>query len=86
LVIEISDSMLSYDRNRKASLYAAGGIQDYWIVNLVDRQLEVRRIPVQDPGQPFGARFASATVHQPGDRVAPLAAPQSAIAVADLLP
>src|SRR5207245_2400839 len=29
LVVEVSDSTLAYDRHEKASLYAAGGIQDY---------------------------------------------------------
>src|SRR5262249_53276380 len=49
LVVEASDSTLSQDRNAKASLYAAGGIADYWIVNLVQLQLEVYRDPVPDP-------------------------------------
>ena len=43
--MEVSDSSLSYDRNQKAHLYAAFGILDYWIVNLVDGQLEIRRDP-----------------------------------------
>jgi Uma2 family endonuclease len=48
LIVEISDSSLAWDRGRKASLYARAGIADYWIVNLVDRRLEVRRSPVAD--------------------------------------
>jgi Uma2 family endonuclease len=40
LVIEISDSTLSYDQSTKLSLYAEAEIADYWIVNLIDRQLE----------------------------------------------
>jgi Uma2 family endonuclease len=86
LVVEVSDSSLNYDRGTKASLYAAGGIADYWIVNLVQRQLEVYRNPVADASQPFGCRYADRTIHDPGDAVAPLAAPQSPVAVADLLP
>ncbi|HZY90430.1 MAG TPA: Uma2 family endonuclease, partial [Gemmataceae bacterium] len=39
LVVEVSDSSLDYDRTRKASLYARAGIGDYWIVNLLDRQV-----------------------------------------------
>src|SRR5262245_54004413 len=31
LVCEISDTTLTYDRGRKASLYASAGISDYWI-------------------------------------------------------
>jgi len=44
LVVEISDSSLSEDR-KQAAIYAAGGIPVYWIVNLVDRQLEVYADP-----------------------------------------
>jgi len=40
LVIEVSDSTLTYDQSTKLSLYAEAEIADYWIVNLSDRQLE----------------------------------------------
>lgn len=39
LVIEVADSSLKYDREVKASLYAAASIQDYWILDVIDRQL-----------------------------------------------
>jgi Uma2 family endonuclease len=45
LVIEVADSTLEYDRGEKASLYAEAAIPDYWIVNLVDCRVEVRRNP-----------------------------------------
>jgi Uma2 family endonuclease len=41
LVIEVADASLTYDRTRKAWAYAASGIPEYWIVNLIDRQVEV---------------------------------------------
>jgi Uma2 family endonuclease len=44
LVVEISDSSLSEDR-KQFFIYAAGGIPVYWIVNLVDRQVEVYSNP-----------------------------------------
>jgi Uma2 family endonuclease len=43
LVIEVSDSSLAYDRTVKAAIYAAAGVPVYWIVNIPDRVLEVRR-------------------------------------------
>jgi Uma2 family endonuclease len=86
LVVEVSDTTLAYDRYHKSSLYAAGGIADYWIVNLVQRQLEVYRDPVADSTQPFGFRYNSRTILDPPDKVSPLAAPQASITVADLLP
>ncbi len=41
LLVEVSDSTLSQDRGKKLSAYAKGRIPVYWIVNLVDRQVEV---------------------------------------------
>ncbi len=46
LVVEIADSSLSADQADMVRLYASGGIPVYWIVNLVDRQLEI----YSDPG------------------------------------
>ncbi len=86
LVVEVSDTTLSYDRYHKMSLYAAGGIADYWIVNLVQSQLEVYRDPVADSTQLFGFRYGNRTILDPVDAVSPLAAPQARITVADLLP
>ena len=86
LVIEVSETSLSYDRSQKASLYARSNLTDYWIVNLFDRQLEVHRNPVPDSSQPHGFRYAHVTVLSPGDAVSPLAVPAARVAVADLLP
>src|SRR5215467_387093 len=49
LIVEVAETSLTYDRTEKASLYARIGIPDYWILNLIDRQLEVRRLPIVDP-------------------------------------
>ena len=86
LVVEVSDSSLAYDTADKASLYAAAGIADYWVVDLVHRRLVVFRDPKPDASQPFGAGYARHTYLGPADTVAPLAAPQNPITVADLPP
>jgi Uma2 family endonuclease len=86
LIVEVSDSTLRDDRTRKASLYAASGIADYWILNLVDRQLEVRRDPRPDSTQDFGHGYASLATLYPGDSASPLVLPTESVAVADLLP
>jgi len=86
LIVEIADTTLGYDRHRKASLYARVGIEDYWIVNLRRRQLEVRRQPAANIHPRYGFGYASLTTLGPTDVVSPLAAPQARIAVADLLP
>src|ERR1700676_210653 len=62
LVVEISDTTLANDLGRKASLYARAGLPDYWIVNLVDEQVEVFRNPIVDGMQPYGFRYADLTV------------------------
>jgi Uma2 family endonuclease len=86
LVVEVSDATLRYDRGAKASFYAAHGIADYWIVNLQERRLEVYRDPIADAKQRFGYRFENIARYSQAETAAPLAAPGSAIAVADLVP
>jgi Uma2 family endonuclease len=86
LAIEVADSSLGFDRRQKGSLYARAGIQDYWIVNLVDRVLEVYRDPAPDPAAPYGWRYRSVTTLAPPAIVVPLAFASSQIVVADLLP
>ncbi len=85
LVIEVSDSTLLYDRTVKAGLYAAGGIAEYVIVNVAERQLEVHRSPVADATRRFGHRYDAITLLKPGDTFTPLAAPDAAIPVGDFM-
>ncbi len=44
LVVEIADTSLARDR-QKCRLYARGNVKEYWIVNFVDRQIEVHSQP-----------------------------------------
>ncbi len=86
LIVEVSDTTLSYDRNRKGGLYARAGISDYWIVNLGRRILEVRRNPVPDASRRYGYRYADLLILASTDHIVPLAAPQASVNVADMLP
>ena len=79
LLVEVSFSTLSYDRGTKSMIYAENGIADYWIVNLRSRTLEVYR-------QPEGDTYINLRVYRETDAVAPLAAPNELVQVADLLP
>ena len=45
LVIEVADSSIKFHRDTKAPLYAAAGISEYWIVNIIDSHLEIYRQP-----------------------------------------
>jgi Uma2 family endonuclease len=57
LVVEVADSSLSQDRNWKKRIYARAGIPAYWIVNLVNRQIEVFTSPSGPAEQPnYGSR------------------------------
>ena len=47
LLIEVSESSLDHDRSDKLRAYARGAIPTYWIVNLVDRRVEVYTEPVE---------------------------------------
>ncbi len=86
LAVEVAESSLGFDRERKGSLYARAGIQDYWIVNLVDRVLEVYRGPEPDPSAVYGWRYRSLTLLAPPAVVVPVAFASTQIAVAELLP
>jgi Uma2 family endonuclease len=46
LVIEVSDSTLDDDLQRKMTLYSRQGINEYWVVDIVNHRLHVFRNPV----------------------------------------
>jgi len=86
LVVEVAESTLAFDRNVTSSLYARARVPDYWIVNLVDRVLEVYREPAAAREASFGWRYGQIQTLRSGDSVSALALPSTRIAVADLLP
>jgi Uma2 family endonuclease len=79
LLIEVSDSTFAFDRSVKARLYARAGIPEYWILNVLRRQLLVHRNPVDEKYQSIEA-FAE------HESVAPLAAPDARLTVRDAFP
>jgi Uma2 family endonuclease len=86
LVVEVADASLALDRAEKAPLYARAGVPDYWIVNLVDRAVEVHRDPGAAPDAPHRWRYRSIITLRAGDVLRPLAVPHAVIQVSDLLP
>ena len=86
LLVEIADSSLRYGRETKCSLYAKAGVPEYWIVNLVARQLEVHRQPVAADTAIYDFDYADCTIFLETERVTPLKAPTQTIEVATLLP
>ncbi len=66
LVIEVADATLSGDRIDKGRIYARAGIACYWIVNLVDRQVEVYTAP---SGLSASPAYAQRQDLHPGDDI-----------------
>lgn len=66
LVIEVSDSTLAFDRRDKGRIYARAGIPVYWIVNVVDRRIEVYTNPDPAANPP---EYTASAVYLPGQAV-----------------
>lgn len=83
-LVEVAESSLDHDREVKGPLYAAAGIADYWVINLVDDVVEVYREPVTLADGTAGYR----TVHvfMPGEVVQPLHFADCRLAVSDVIP
>jgi Uma2 family endonuclease len=86
LIVEIADTSLNFDRHDKGSLYARSQVQEYWIVNLVGRVLEVYRQPSVAGQAPYGWRYADVKTLAGDASIVPLALPSARIVVADLIP
>lgn len=80
LVVEVADTSLAFDRGIKAERYSQANIQEYWIVNLIDEQIEVYRRSESALG------FATPEILRRGERVALPALHNITLAVSDLLP
>ena len=48
VVMEVADSSLAIDRKTKLALYATSNIQEYWVINLQDLEIEVYKEPKGD--------------------------------------
>ncbi|MCE9546069.1 MAG: Uma2 family endonuclease [Planctomycetia bacterium] len=66
LLVEVADSSLEVDRGAKLGVYAEAGIGDYWIVNLIDEQIEVYR-------NPAGRSYQEKTIFRGDTPLQPLA-------------
>jgi Uma2 family endonuclease len=80
LIAEVSDSSLREDREL-TRVYGGGGIPVFWIINLVDRQVEVHTMPYQ-------GGYRSQAIFRPGQEVPVLidGVEVGRIPVDDLLP
>jgi Uma2 family endonuclease len=72
LVVEVAESSVRYDREKKLPLYAAAGIPESWLVDIPARKLTLYREPAAD-GYRTAVEVADLT------RVAPTALPDCAL-------
>lgn len=79
LIIEVADSSLKLDCETKAKAYSQAGITDYWVLDVVSRQLHVFREPTEDGYQSEVTLVQNATI-------SPLEFPDLSIAVLEMLP
>ena len=78
LLLEVSESSTEHDREIKLALYAISGIREYWIEDITQDELLVFR-------DPAGDRYSTCLTLHRGDTISPLAFPDIAIKVEDLL-
>lgn len=86
LIVEVADSSLAIDTTEKAEKYATAGVPDYWVIDLVNRQLRIFRDPAPLAEGLGATAYRSHVTLGPDDTAAPLLAPTAAVRVADLLP
>lgn len=78
LVVEVSETSTGYDREVKLPLYARSNIAEVWLVDLTEGRVEVCR-------QPFPQGYRNVRTFRRGEVVAPLAIPDAAVAIGDVL-
>lgn len=84
LVAEVADVTLERDRGIKLGIYAGGRIPLYWIVNLIDRRVEV----YTDPRGGKNPAYKTVAEYDPGEAVPVVVggADLGSVPVAELLP
>jgi Uma2 family endonuclease len=78
LAIEVADTSLDFDRTVKLPLYARHGVPEVWLVDLAAGRMEVCR-------RPTAAGYGETSRAGRGERLSPLALPDVAVAVDDVL-
>ncbi len=86
LIIEVADTSIKKDTEVKAQIYAQAGIRDYWVLDVLNRQLHVFR-------EPSANGYLSKVILTDGDRISLLnfsettlgSLPEIEIQVSDIL-
>lgn len=81
LVVEVADTSITYDRERKFPLYAEAGIPEAWLVDLTEDRVEVHSAP-----ESGGAGYGMASRYARGERLVSATLPGLTFDVAEALP
>ena len=79
LIIEVADSSLKFDCEIKAQAYSLAGIKDYWVLDVVKRELYIFRKPTQ-------TGYESQVIVGENKTVSPLEFPDLQIRLSEMLP
>lgn len=77
VVIEVAQSSLAKDRGTKARVHAESGVPEYWVVNVIDRIVEVHT-------EPLRGAYTRVTPHGRGARLVLGAFPDVGLDVEDI--
>lgn len=77
LIVEVARTTRKKDRGLKAALYAASGVEEYWVVDLVDEVVVVHR-------QSDGGEYLAVTTHARGERISIQRFPDVELAVEEI--
>jgi Uma2 family endonuclease len=79
LIIEVADSSLKLDCETKGKAYSKAGITDYWVLDVIGRQLHVFREPTEDG-------YQSEVILAEDETISPLQFPDLQITIREMLP
>jgi Uma2 family endonuclease len=78
LIIEVAESSLGKDRGLKRKIYAHAAVPEYWIVNLVERCVEVYL-------EPENGRYRRSTCYARAESIRPACFPDLEVRVQDIM-
>ncbi len=79
LIIEVADSSLKFDCETKGKAYAQGKIADYWVLDVLNRQLYVFREPSEEG-------YQTKAILDENSTISPLQFPNLQISILSMLP
>ena len=86
LVIEVSDAPIAEYPGDESGRFAASGVRDYWVIEVVARRLHAHRDPQPDADAKHGSNYKQVRAFSPNALISPLAAELHLAQVINLLP